>query len=752
LKRIGIEKTLSINAMVTQEQLRNQEKEWNRRRRERIIILITVIVVILLTYVESHLSRLEEFISISNDVLIFGLININIILIILLIFLIVRNAVKLIFERRRGIIGSNLRTKLVVAFVSLSLIPTVVLFLVATKFLSNSIENWFNVKTGVALSRSLEVAQTYYQQTANNAMNYARQISAEISDNILYEKEREDYLETLLEKRQKSYNLGSAEVYFDNRKERLFSRNENNPDIPPLQLTPKILEDVFMGKAISTVQSIGSGDLISGLAPVFSNFQPREVIGVVIVSYHMQKTLVDKMAIIAKTNEEYKQLTLLKNPIKFSYIITLSIVTLLIIFSATWFGFYLARGITGPIHDLADATEAIAQGDLDQHIDVLADDEVGVLVNSFNKMTKDLKFSSERLKQANIDLEQRKNYMETVLRNVSAGVISVDRHGVITTINRAAERMLGIKTEAVLNKRYNEVLIPEYMTLVRELLTELKESGEGSIEKQIQLMPRDRIMTFLVSVTISRDNGNYMGLVIVFEDLTQLQKVERVAAWREVARRIAHEIKNPLTPVKLSAERLQRKYGDKIEGEDRAVFQECTRTISNQVEVLKNLVDEFSRFARMPVTKPAPNNLNAVIHDSIILFQDAHKEITFDFRKDNTLPEIKIDAEQIKRVMVNLLDNAVEAVSARNGNGKIEIKTSCDKSFKKAKVEVIDNGVGISPKNKVKVFEPYFSTKKSGTGLGLAIVDSIISDHNGSISVGNNDPTGTIIAFELPIT
>lgn len=752
MKPIGIENTLFINAMGIQEQLKDQEREWKRRRRERIIILITVVIIILLTYVESHYSRLGELISVSNDVFIFGLININIILIILLIFLIVRNAVKLIFERRRGIIGSNLRTKLVVAFVSLSLIPTGVLFLVATKFLSNSIENWFNMKMGVALSRSLEVAQTYYQKTADNATNYARQISAEISDNTLYEKDREDYLETLLKQRQKSYNLGSAEVYFDNRKERIFSRDENNADIQLLELTPKVLEDVFMGKIISTVQSVGTGDLISGLAPIFSNYKPREVIGVVIVSYHMQKDLVDKMAVIAKTNEEYKQLTLLKDPIKFSYIITLSIVTLLIIFSATWFGLYLAKGITGPIRDLADATEAIAQGNLDHHINVLSDDEIGVLVNSFNKMTKDLKMGSERLKQANIDLEQRKNYMETILRNVSAGVISIDRRGFITTINRAAERMLGIKTETVLNKRYNEILIPEYMTLVREFLTELKESGKDAIEKQIQLMPKDRIMTLLASVTISRDNGNYMGLVVVFEDLTQLQKAERVAAWREVARRIAHEIKNPLTPVKLSAERLQRKYGDKIEGEDRAVFRECTRTIGNQVEVLKNLVDEFSRFARMPVTNPVPNDLNDVIHDSIILFQDAHKEISFHFRKDDHLPEIKIDAEQIKRVMVNLLDNAVEAVSSLNGNRRIEITTSCDKNLKKAKVEVIDNGIGISPKNKVKVFEPYFSTKKSGTGLGLAIVDSIISDHNGSISAGNNNPTGTIVAFELPIT
>ena len=727
--------------------------ESRRRKRERIIILITIVVVILLTYLEHHLSHIEELVPISNEVLIFGLTNINIILIILLIFLIVRNAVKLIFERRRGILGSKLRTKLVVAFVSLSLIPTIVLFLVAIQFLSYSIDNWFNIKMSSTLTQSLEVAQTYYQQFADYAKSYAKQISSEITENKLYEKERTDYLKALIKQRQKNYNLGSTEVYFENRKERLFLQDKNNPDISQIELSPKILEDVFMGKEISTVRSINTGDLICGLAPIFSNFNPREVIGVVVVSYYISKSLVDKMAVISKTNEEYKQLTLLKNPIKFSYAIPLFIVTLLIIFSATWFGLFLAKGITDPIHDLAEATDEIAQGNLDYHIDVLADDEIGVLVDSFNKMTKDLKTSSENLKWANVDLEQRRKYMETVLRNVSAGVVSVDRDGVISTINRAAEKMLDIKTGKVLHKRYGEVLKTEHMALVNETLIELKERGNDFIEKQVQLMIKDRVLTILVATTILRDDdGRYMGMVVVFEDLTQLQKAERVAAWREVARRIAHEIKNPLTPVKLSAERLQRKYGDKIRGEDSTVFKECTKTISDQVEVLKNLVNEFSRFARMPLTNLTPNDLNNVIQDSVILFQDAHKNIAFDFRKDDHIPRLNVDAEQIKRVMVNLLDNAVEAVSAMNGNGKIEIRTSCDKNFRKARVEVVDNGRGILPQNKVKLFEPYYSTKKSGTGLGLAIVDSIISDHNGSVSVRDNIPTGTIVAFELPIT
>ncbi len=723
-------------------------KESKRRRRERVIIAATIVIIIILTFVESHLSQTETLLPVSNDVLIFGLININIILALFLVFLIMRNIVKLVFERKRGVLGSKLRTKLVVAFVSLSLIPTVVLFLVSINFLSYSIDNWFNIKIGGALNQSLEVAQTYYQQSADSVKYFAKQISSDISRNKLYEKDKRDYLKTLMEQRQKSFKLGLIEIYFDSQKEKLLVKSPDNPDIASIKLSPKILEDVYMGKEVSTVQSTAVGDFISAMAPIYSNLTPKEVIGVVITSIYISKGLVDKMAVISKTSEEYRQFKLLKTPIKSSYIVTFSIVTLLIIFSATWFGLFLAKGITVPIQDLAEATEEIAKGNLGHQIDVVADGEIGVLVDAFNQMTKDLKASNESLGQANIDLEQRRKYMETVLRNVSAGVISIDRDGVITTINSVAEKMLDIKTQKVLNRKYEDVLKTEHKVLVNDFLEEMRKTESGFKEKQIQLMLRDRVLTVLVAAaTLKDDEDNYMGMVVVFEDLTQVKKAERVAAWREIARRIAHEIKNPLTPVQLSAQRLQKKYGDKL-GDDGTVFRECTGTIINQVEVLKSLVNEFSRFARMPVTKLSPGNLDEVIADSITLFQDAHKGISFDFQNGSNIPILNFDSEKIKRVMVNLLDNAVSAV---NENGKVEIKTSYDRVYRKVMVQVIDNGCGIPPGDKMKLFEPYFSTKKSGTGLGLAIVSSIISDHNGTVSVRDNSPKGTIVTFELPI-
>jgi two-component system nitrogen regulation sensor histidine kinase NtrY len=723
--------------------------EIMRRKRERIIIIITVAVVLLLSYLEYRLFSTETILPASSNVLIYGLININVILIILLIFLIVRNVVKLIFERRHGVIGSKLRTKLVAAFVGLSLIPTAVLFIVSINFLSYSIDTWFSIKIGDALNQTVEVAQLYYRQIEDHAKFTARQISEDITRTRLYQKDRTLYLKTLIEQRQQTFKPHILEVFLDSPKQRFLVKDADSPDLEAAPLSPKTLEDIFLGNEVSMVNQAGNGDLVSGAVPIYSLTSPQEVIGVVVASFYLTKSLVDKISVISKTSEQYGQLDLLKNPLKFSYIITLFLVTLLIIFSATWFGLFLAKGITVPIQDLADATHKIAQGNLDHQIDIVADDEIGVLVDSFNQMTRDLKKSNERLEEANLDLEQRRKYMETVLRNVSAGVISIDQNGVITTINRASEKMLNIRPEKVLAKRYVELLDAEHLALVDEILWELHESKKGFIEKQIELTIKDSVLTFLMTTTsISDDEGNDMGMVVVFEDLTQLQKAERAAAWREVARRMAHEIKNPLTPVQLSAQRLQKKFGGLV-GEDNGVFQECTNTIISQVDVLKKLVDEFSRYARMPVTTPVISDLNDVIAEAATLYQDAHKEIAFDFNKSGDIPKLNLDPAQIKRVMINLLENAVAAVN--KADGRIEIRTSYNGSSHRALVEVTDNGAGIPPAYKGKMFEPYFSTKRSGTGLGLAIVSSIIADHHGHLSVRDNHPCGTVVAFELPV-
>jgi two-component system nitrogen regulation sensor histidine kinase NtrY len=735
--------------MEKKQKINIDEKELRKRRRERIIMVVVGILAITFTLIASNFFNKNDL-PLSTNIFVYGLTSINVILIILLLFLIIRNVVKLFYEHRHGIIGSKLRTKLVATFVGLSLVPTILLFLFAINFLSYSIEFWFNIKIGDALNRSLEVAQVYYQQMEEQAKFNARQISADITKNHLYERERIDYLKSFIGQRQKNYKVGMVETYFDFQKERMVFADVEHPDLVPVTLDPKMIEDIYSGKEESTIQATNIGDAVVGIVPVFSNTVPPEVIGRISVSYIIPKGFVDKLRSIANASEQYGKIKLLKNPIKLNYIITLSIVTLVIIFLATWFGLTLAKGITDPIQDLVLATNRITQGDLDSRIDIEADDEIGLLVKSFNQMTKDLKKSKNSVEEANINLEQRRKYMETVLRNVSAGVISVDKAGMITTINRAAEKMFDIKSEKVLFQNYRDLMIPEHLSLVDEFLQEMKESNESLLEKQLEVMLKDKALTVLLTITTIQDEeGNDSGIVVVFEDLTQIQKAERAAAWREVARRMAHEIKNPLTPVQLSAQRLQRKYGDKL-GEEGSVFKECTQTIIDQVEVLKNLVNEFSRYARMPVTSLTLNDLNAVVAEAVLLFQDAHKDIVFEFKPAEGLPKFDLDAEQINRVMINLLDNAVAAINKKNG--RIEITVSYDEQHRKATVAVADDGAGVPSSNKRKVFEPYFSTKKFGTGLGLAIVNSIISDHHGQVSVADNNPTGTIVSFQLPVS
>ena len=725
------------------------EKELRKRRRERIIMVVVGVLAITFTLIASNFFNKEDL-PLSTNIFVYGLTSINVILIILLLFLIIRNVVKLFYEHRHGIIGSKLRTKLVATFVGLSLVPTILLFLFAINFLSYSMEFWFNIKIGDTLNRSLEVAQVYYQQMEEQAKFNARQISADITKNHLYERERIDYLKSFIGQRQKNYKVGMVETYFDSQKEKTVFPDAEHPELVPVTLDPKMIEDIYSGKVESTSQPTNIGDAVVGIVPVFSNSVPAEVIGRVSVSYIIPKGFVDKLRSIANASEQYGKIKLLKNPIKSNYAITLSIVTLVIIFLATWFGLTLAKGITDPIQDLVQATNRITQGDLDSRIDIEADDEIGTLVKSFNQMTKDLKKSKNSLEEANLILEQRRQYMETILSNVSAGIISVDKYGMITIINRAAEKMFDIKSEKVLFQNYRDLMIPEHLSLVDEFLQEMKESNESILEKQLEIMLKDKALTVLLTITTIQDEeGKDSGIVVVFEDLTLLQKAERAAAWREVARRMAHEIKNPLTPVQLSAQRLQRKYGDKL-GEEGSVFKECTQTIIDQVEVLKNLVNEFSRYARMPVTSPTLNDLNAVVAEAVLLFQDAHKDIVFEFKPAEGLPKFNLDAEQINRVMINLLDNAVAAINKKTG--RIEIAVSYDEQHRKVTVSVADDGAGVPSSYKRKVFEPYFSTKKSGTGLGLAIVSSIISDHRGQVSVADNNPTGTIVSFQLPVS
>jgi len=725
---------------MTDEKMKRQRSSEDRRRRiELILIGALAIVIVGLTAIEIKFPKVLASISSANNIIIFSLININIILILLLIFLVIRNLVKLVFERKRKVLGAKLRTKLVVAFISLSLIPTILLFFVAVGFITNSIDQWFRPQVKESLQRSLEVAQVYYRDFANNMVSTAHQVSKVHSAQISLKGENALVpLRHQLEEKRQEYRLATLGIYFNDARSPLTVEDAALKGIFP-DLPRDLLEAGFSGKEASRILPAGEGEVIIGIAPVLDD-QGGRVAGVVAASHFIPKSLSVKMREISQAFMEQEQLKILKKPIKSSYKMALLIVTLLILFSATWFGFHLARDITVPIKELAEATHRIATGDLNYRIEMKAADEIGMLVDSFNQMTGDLQVSR-------VELEQRKKYMEIVLKNVAAGVISIDGKEKITTINTSAETMLGIRADQVLERPYTEVLAPEHVKGVEQLLTHLRASGKDYIEQQMTVNLEGKTFSLLVNLTNLKDEeGNDLGVVSVFDDLTQLLKAQRMAAWREVARRIAHEIKNPLTPIQLSAQRLRKRYLDKLQ-ENGEVFDECTRTIVNQVEELKGMVNEFSNFARMPASNPVPDRLNDIIQETLVLFKEGHREVRFEF-VPNELPTFNIDREQMKRVLINLLKNSLAAVEKQ---GEIRIETSYDPRLQMVRLEVSDDGCGIPDEDKSRLFEPYFSTRKSGTGLGLTIVSAIVSDHNGYIRVRNNQPKGTTFLIELPV-
>jgi two-component system nitrogen regulation sensor histidine kinase NtrY len=729
-----------------------------KRRRTRWIIFGLLSLLIVLTAVEVYIQQSHIATPLAGNIAVLLLVNVNIILLAILVVVVAKNLVKLYLDRKWKIIGARFRTKLVLSFAVLTFVPSLLLFLVASGLLTNSINNWFNQQIEKSLKQSLEVAEGYYASSGKNILTFANMLNETFSVKNMMAKEGISSLKnTVLQKRvdykvdgilvfDKSLSLiaESIEIALKNK---IMTNSSNQLSV--------LLERALNGEEVAEILSLDNKRLVAGISPIREGQGAEEIAGVTVVLWFASTDMVGKIGSIVNALEEYKQLKLLKNPIKLSYEITLLLITLLILFSAVWFGFYMAKGITVPIKELAEATKFVAEGNLDFKVNVKANDEIGMLVESFNQMTTDLKDgkmaierANEEMRKTNIELERRKGYMETVLENIATGVISIDSHGKVSTINHAASRILNINPEDVKGESYKNAFDASYLNPVRAMIKNMSEAERENTKGQLQIMAGGRVLTLTVSITVLRDgSGKYLGMVIVFDDLTELIKAQKTAAWREVARGIAHEIKNPLTPIQLNTQRLKKKFKEGS-SDFKTVFDEGTNVIIQEVEGLKKLVDEFSKFARMPEPNPKPYKLHRIIEDALTLYRNTRKGIKFLTSYDSEIDTINIDHEQFKRVFVNLIENSIDAV---NGDGIIEISTSFDDNDRTIRIEVADNGIGIPDENKDKLFLPYFSTKKKGSGLGLAIVNRIVADHNGVIRVEDNLPGGAKFVIELPV-
>jgi len=730
------------------------DADSKRRRREGIIIIVIILVVALLTFVETRTIRFGADIPVSNAILMFILININLLLLVLLIFLVFRNLVKLLYDRRRKVMGAKLRTRLVVAFIVLTIVPTGVLFFFSINFITTSIEFWFNVPVEQALENSLRVGGRVYDRVEENNQFFLERISYQIKTKNLLNPQKEKALAQYVEVVQREFNLDGVEVYAANTQRLSFSLAPElgNEDVG--LVSAENLQKEPSGNGVRSItQEIPYGELIKTIGMIPFDVKASEAEGFVVVSILIPPDLYQNLQSISDGYEEYQQIKLYKKPVQITYFISLSIVALLVLFCAIWFGFYLAKTISVPIKDLAEGTRRVAEGELSFTIGTVADDEIGSLVNSFNKMTRDLRSSREqlelsarKLRDQNIEIEEKRQYMEFVLKSVSAGVVTLNANGMVSTINKSAEKMLGVKSEKVLDKSFDTMLTVQNKDLAEEIMGNLSLARDASIEVPLKLIIEGRPRSFLITVSALRDDaGQHMGIVMVFDDLTELEKGQRMAAWREVARRIAHEVKNPLTPISLSAQRLKRKYSNQI-GE--AVFEECTQTIIDHVDLIRNLVNEFSSFARFPSANPTPCKLAPTIEETIALYREGLPNIKFEVQHTGDIPPLNLDRQQMKQALINLIDNAIGAIK---GDGVISFAVTHDPILKRIRIEVADDGPGISNQDKTRLFEPNFSTKKSGMGLGLTIVSTIIADHNGVISVQDNIPHGAKFVIELPV-
>jgi len=695
---------------------------------KKTILLVGVVLLLFLglTVLEITLQGKKGPSLLPTNVVIFALINLNILLLLVFMLLLGRNLIKLYFERRRGVIGSRFKTKLVLAFIGLSIIPTLMLFMVASGIITSLVDSWFSVQQDLFMKESLSIAQNYLERWNSDAKRLFTAL-----DNCTGLRMESPFLTSdSLNRAAKEHGAKLIEV-FDN-SGNLIAQSKYKPRYSTQR---DILKEHLRSR-----DKVG-GEEKKRTYKVFVKGRDR----IMVVTYKIPSSVRKSLTTITNIYKGYQEMKSVSKSVKWLYIISFLVVTMLILFSSMWIGLQIAKGITVPIEALANATQEVAAGDLDVSVGVKADDEIGILVNSFNSMTQELKKNRRRL-------EEGKRYIETVLESVATGVISLDKEGKIISINAAARHLLGLEDNVQFEGKSYRSLLSEgpFQTLSETIRDALRQSDQSG-RNEVRLVREDGVLTLNVGVTpIYDQDGRYYGMVIVLEDMTDLAKAQRASAWEEVARRVAHEIKNPLTPIKLSAQRIDRRLKQvEISEEEKNVIRHCIETIINQVDLMKEMVNEFHQFARFPKIAPVPCRVEEIVHEIRTTYHSSHPKVEILVETIGELPQVMLDKEQMKRVLMNLVDNAIEAMK---GRGRIEIRLLKDDANNQLVVEVKDEGEGIPAEERELIFQPYFTTKQGGTGLGLAIVSRIVTDHGGYIRVRPNRPRGSVFVIELPIT
>ena len=665
-------------------------------------------------------------------------------------FVLTRYLARLYAEHRAQVLGTKFKTKMVVGALALSLLPVVALFFLSYALVNRTLDKWFPRPLEIVRDDALFIVQQMLEQHEDRARDLARAV-AENPDlqRQLAARDLPALQENLarLAKRRKLH--WAAVVDTAGRPLAVYRQPGAHADF--LHKLPELLEP-RAALAYTTSEQVSGNHY--ALARVRVESPRGERLGAVVVARPLSAVLLTKKAEIENESETYNAIARSRKSYRWQALLILLLITSLLLLASTWAALTLARQVTVPIQALALATDEVSRENFDYRVECAAQDELATLVRSFNQMTAQLGEGRRRLQQAVAELDQRRQWMEAILENIPTGVITLSPDRRILGANAGAERLL--ERRAAPGAVLADLLAPETAAACDQLIARAAHTGFATA--QADLRCRDRIAHLALSVSALRRGDRTDGYVLVLDDLTDLLKAQRAAAWQEVAQRIAHEIKNPLTPIQLSADRIRRYLEREREaapgesGRFRELIAECAALIGQEVHGLKVLVDEFSRFARFPRARLVPTQVNQVVETTLALYRDSTNGVRLRSELASDLPAIPADPDLLRRVLINLIENATEAVSrSPRAGGEVLVRTRWLPAEQRVELTVTDTGPGISPEEKERLFLPFFSTKPGGTGLGLAIVSRIVAEHHGSISVEDNNPSGVRFRVALPL-
>ena len=737
------------------------------RRRRILLWSLGITVLLLLSIIVSQQLWLWTIIppdTASDTLLLYALSTLNFVAFVVFSFIFVRNLLKLRRERRERQLGSKIKTRLLVYFIAISFLPIIAMAVFSYLFLNRSLEKWFGSLPARVVNEAREVQREAVDAQTRNLRETASLLA------VVLKPESESEKQQALERIVASKQLSAVEIVDSSG--RVIAQSRGQLSATDAKELESLLEDAHSLRADDDSLADGK-DLDAVVVPLSENQQ------LVVVS--LRRASSDLGDTITGSQGEYRKLVERQRRVRLLGLSTLGLMTLMLLFVSSWVAIYLARGIATPIKALAEASNEIARGNLSHRVTTIAEDELALLADSFNQMTTQLEDNrssieagSAALREKNLTLEERRDYIETILESLSTGVISLDENDCVTTINAAASRMLRLRATPTSGRRLGELMGADDWLVMDRLLRRARRTGQAAEQAQLAGLNDSAVDTTALPVALTAtalraSSAQRRGVVLVLEDLSELLAAQRVAAWSEVARRMAHEIKNPLTPIQLSAERIAKSYrratangdlngsngqgmGERTTEEIHVteVIDECTETIAREVAGLKAMVDEFSRFARLPLARLEVAHLNEVVRHAIALYDGRLDGVKMETSLDANLPPAMLDTEQLRRVFVNLIDNASNALASVDAEKLITITTSFDPVRSLLVAEVADTGHGIRPSDFRRLFQPYFSTRGSGTGLGLAIVQRIILEHGGRIRAEANYPRGARFVIELP--